>query len=92
MALQSSDLKVHLFVSVSSHLTVDVVVTHPAGRDAGRVPTLELTGSAGRRRAAHLVRTVAAVVLAVAHKVLGDAAAAGAGELVQSAGDVTWEE
>lgn len=71
-------------------MTVDVVVAHPAGRDARRVSTLELAGAAGGQRAVHLVRAVAAVVLAVAHKVLGDAAAAGARELVGGAGDVPW--
>lgn len=71
-------------------MTVDVVVAHPAGRDARRVSTLELAGAAGGQGAVHLVRAVAAVVLAVAHKVLGDAAAAGARELVGGAGDVAW--
>lgn len=75
----------------SSYLAVHVVVAHPAGRDARGVSTLELAGAAGGRRALHLVRAVAAVVLAVAHKVTGDAATAGARELVWSAGDVTWE-
>lgn len=72
-----------------SYVTVDVVVAHPAGRDARRVSALELAGPARGRRAVHLVRAVATVVLAVAHKVLGDAAAAGTCELVCSAGDVT---
>lgn len=72
-----------------SYLAVHVIVAHPAGRDAGRVPALELAGSAGGRSALHLIGAVAAVVLAVAHEVPGDAAAALTGELVGSAGDVT---
>lgn len=71
-----------------AYVTVDVVVAHPAGGDARGVPALELVGAAGRRRAFHLVRAVATFVLAVAHKVLGDAAAAGARKLVCSTGDV----
>lgn len=74
----------------SWYLAVHVVVTDPAGGDTGRVPTLELTGTTGGRSAVHLIRTFAAVVLAVTHKVTGDAAAAGARELVQSARNVTW--
>lgn len=73
-----------------SYLAVDVIVAHPAGRDARWVSTLELTGAAGGRSALHLVGAVATVVLAVAHKVLGDAAAANARELIWSASDVTW--
>lgn len=75
-----------------SYLAVNVVVTHPAGRDARWVSTLELTGAAGGGRALHLIRAVAAVVLAVTHKVAGDAAAAGARELIWGTGDVTWRE
>lgn len=77
-------------VSRFSDLAVDVIVAHPAGRDARGVPALELAGAAGGRCALHLVGAVAAVVLAVAHEVPGDAPAAGAGELVGSAGDITW--
>ena len=77
-------------VFCASYLAVHVVVTHPAGRDARGVSTLELAGAAGGRRALYLVRAVATVVLAVTHKVTGDAATAGARELVWSAGDVTW--
>lgn len=80
----------HAFVAESpAYMTVDVVVAHPAGGDARRVSALELAGTAGRRSAFHLVRAVATFVLAVAHKVLGYAAAAGARELVCSTGDVT---
>lgn len=75
---------------ILSYRAVNVVVAHPARWDARRVPALELAGPAGGRRALHLVGAVATVVLAVAHKVPGDAAAAGARELVGSAGDVTW--
>lgn len=54
------------------------------------VVALELAGGAGgRRRVAHvlqLVRLVAAVVVAVADEVLGDAASVLAGELVLLAG------
>lgn len=77
----------HLIVFLS-YLAVDIVVAHPACRDA-RAATLELTGTAGGRSALYLVGAVATVVLAVAHKVPGDAAAAGARELVWSTGDVT---
>lgn len=70
-------------------MAVDVVVAHPVGGDARRVSALELAGAAGRRRAFHLVRAVATFVLAVAHKVLGDAAAAGTRKLICSTGDVT---
>lgn len=71
------------------HLTVHIVVTHPAGRDAGGVSTLELAGSTRGRRTVHLIRAVATVILTVAHKVLGNAAATGAGELTGGTGDVT---
>lgn len=74
-----------------SYLTVDVVVTNPAGWDAGRVSALELTGSAGGRSTVQLVGTVAAVILAVADKVAGNATAAGTGELIWSTGDVSWK-
>lgn len=73
-----------------SYLAVNVIVTHPAVRDARGVSTLELTGTAGRRRTVHLIRAIAAVILTVAHKVTGDAAVADARELVWSTGDVTW--
>lgn len=72
-----------------THLTVHVIVTHPAGRDTGRVSTLELAGSAGGRRTVHLIRAIATVILTVTHKVLGNAAATGAGELAGGTGDVT---
>lgn len=78
-------------VCVFSYLAVHVIVAHPAGWDARRVAALELAGPAGGRRAFHLVRAVATVVLAVAHEVAGDAAATGTRELVRGAGDVTWE-
>lgn len=71
------------------YLAVDVVVTHPAGWDAGGVSTLELAGSAGGRRTVHLIGAVAAVILAVAHKVAGNAATTGTGELVRGTGDVS---
>lgn len=70
-------------------MTVDVVVAHPAVGDAGRVSALELAGAAGRRSAFHLVGAVATFVLTVAHKVPGDAAAAGTRKLIRSTGDVT---
>lgn len=73
-----------------SYLAVDIIITHPAGRDARRVAALELAGAAGGRAALHFIRAVAAVVLTVAHEVAGDAAAAGARELIGGAGDVTW--
>jgi hypothetical protein len=70
-------------------LAIHVVVTHPAARDTGGVATLKLAGAAGRRGALLLVTPVATVVLAVAHKVTGDAAAARTGELQRGARDVT---
>lgn len=79
-------------VSRFSDLAVDVVVANPAGRDARRVPALELAGPAGGGSAFHLVGAVAAVVLAVAHEVPGNAPAAGARELVGGAGDITWRQ
>lgn len=75
-----------------SYLAVNVIVTHPAGWDTRRVSTLELTGAAGGRSTLHFIRAVATVVLNIAHKVTGDAAAAGARELVWSTGDVTWRQ
>ena len=71
-------------------LAVHVLVADPAGGNAGGVAALELAGPAGGGRAVRLVAAVAAVVLAVAHEVARDAAAAGAGELQGGAGDVTW--
>lgn len=72
-----------------AYVTVDVVVAHPAGGDAWRVTALELAGATGGRGASHLVRAVATFVLAIAHKVLGDAATAGTSKLICSTGDVT---
>lgn len=51
---------------------------------------MELTGTTGGRSALHLIRAIATVILAVAHKVPRDAAATGTCELVWSTGDVTW--
>lgn len=51
---------------------------------------MELTGTTGGWSALHLIRAITTVILAVAHKVPGDAAATGACELVWSTGDVTW--
>lgn len=72
-----------------SYLTVNVIIAHPAGRDARRVSTLELTGTAGGRSTFHLVRAIATIVLTITHKVFRDAAAAGTCELIWSTGDVT---
>lgn len=72
-----------------SHLTVHVIVTHPVGWDTGGVSTLELAGGTGGQRTLHLIRAVATVVLAVTHKVPGDAATAGTGEFIGRTGDVS---
>lgn len=74
---------------IPAYVTVDVVITHPAAGDAWRVSALELAGATGRLSTFHLVRAVAAFVLAVAHKVLRDAAAAGTCKLICGTGDVT---
>lgn len=80
----------YVAVSRFSDLAVDIIVANPAGRDARRVPALELAGTTGGRSALHLVGAVAAVVLTVAHEVPGNAPAAGACKLVGSTGDITW--
>lgn len=71
------------------YLTVDIIVTNPAGWDAGRVSALELTGSTGGRRTLQLIRTVAAVILTIADKVAGNATATGTGEFIWRTGDIS---
>lgn len=71
---------------------VGFVVAHPAEGDAGRVAALELVRTARWGRTVQLVAAVAAVVLAVADEIPGDAAAAGAGELIGAARDIACGE
>lgn len=64
---------------------VGIVITHPAEGDAGGGAALELVGTAGRWGTVELVTAIVTVILAVAHKVPGDAAAAGTSELISAA-------
>lgn len=64
---------------------VGIVVTHPAEGDAGGGAALELVGTTGRRGTVELITAIVTVILAVAHKIPGDAAAAGASELISAA-------
>lgn len=70
------------------YLTVNVIITHPAGRDARRVSTLELTGTTRGWSTFHLIRAITTIILTITHKVFRDAAAAGTCELIWSTGDV----
>lgn len=71
---------------------VGIVVTHPAEGDARGGAALEFMGAARRGCAVQLVAAITTVILAVADKVPGDAAAAGASELIGATRDVACGE
>lgn len=64
---------------------VGIIVTHPAEGDAGGGAALELVGTTGWRGTVELITAIVTVILAIAHKIPGDAAAAGASELIRAA-------
>lgn len=64
---------------------VRIIVTHPAEGDAGGGAALELMGTTGRGGTVELIAAIVTVVLAIAHKIPGDAAATGASELIRAA-------